>query len=445
MRSSKDLQRAGATVKIGGFALCLGVIATSVLWGCSRQPDVNSPQVRGIGYVRLDDVIKKHPLYPQLAQIDASIDALNLRTLSPSVPRTGAEIASETAELNRELVAARTRANTLLQQKQRDYAQREQQAINAAIAASGEKPGTAPAQAMQQAAAAQGAAAAQQASRDFAQYQQQVVAQDRSAVDALSRQLSARAAQEYRRKADELTARESQASLDAANADSAQRLALRTKLNNLALDDATRNQVKSQLAALDRKEAQSVAAMRARDTSELAAYQAQLRSQTSAQMNAQVGAIHSQTAAKLRERGNAVSSQISTQLQNVGPAPGAGGLSPATRAKIEQIDRDYKSRFRADVAKTIDEFNLTRSELDTRFAALHGVDVGSQGALAKQLDALHKQRDQLYNQIVAQVQREMQGIAAQRGLRVVFVNIVVPAGGIDMTDDAVKAVESLHE
>ncbi|MBV9403535.1 MAG: hypothetical protein JO018_07370 [Candidatus Eremiobacteraeota bacterium] len=436
MRSSNHMRR------VPFLALAILIAAVTA---CSRQPDVNSPQVRGIGYVRLDDVIKQHPLYSQLAQIDASIDALNLRTLSPGVSRTGAEIQGETAELNRELTAARTRANTLLQQKQRDYAQREQQAINAAIAASGEKPGQPAAQAMQQSAAAQGAAAAQQASRDFSQYQQQVVAQDRSAVEALSRQLSDRAAREYRRKADELTARESQASLEAANADSTQRLALRTKLNNLALDDATRAQVKGQLAALDRKEAQTVAAMRARDTAELAAFQTQLRSQTSSQLSAQVGAIHSQTTAKLRARGNEVSSQISTQLPNVGPAPGTGGLSAATQAKIQQIDRDYKSRFRADVAKTIDEFNRTRSELDTRFAALHGVDVGSQGVLAKQLDALHKQRDQLYNQIVAQIQRQMQGIAAQRGLKVVFVNIVVPAGGIDMTDDAIKAVQSLHE
>ncbi|MBV8727766.1 MAG: hypothetical protein JO233_08270 [Candidatus Eremiobacteraeota bacterium] len=426
-------------------SVALAVITIAAVGACSRQPDVNSPQVRGIGYVRLDEVVKKHPLYPQLAQIDASIDALNLRTLSPGVSRTGAEISSETAELNRELSAARTRANTLLQQKQRDYAQREQQAIRAAIAASGENPGQPPAQAMQQAAAQQGAAAAQQASRDFAQYQQAVVAQDRGAVDALSRQLSAQAAREYRRKADELTARESQASLEAANADSAQRLALRTKLNNLALDDATRAQVRSQLAALDRKETQAVAGMRARDTAELAAYQSQLQRQTAAQLGAQVGAIHAQTSAKLRARGSAVSSQISTQLQNVGPAPGAGGLSPATRAKIEQIDRDYKSRFRADVAKTIEDFNRTRSELDTRFAALHGVDVGSQGALGKQLDALHRQRDQLYNQIIAQIQRQMQGVASQRGLRVVFVNIVVPSGGIDMTDDAVKAIESIHE
>jgi len=429
--------------------LALTVIALSVLTAafvaCSRQPDVNSPQVRGIGYVRLDDVVKKHPLYPQLAQIDASIDALNLRTLSPSVPRTGAEISKETAELNRELNAARVRTNTLLQQKQRDYAQREQQAIRAALAASGENPGQPPAQAMQRAAAEQGAAASQQASRDFAQYQQAVVAQDRTAVDALSRQLGTEAERQYRRKADELTARESQASLDAANSDSSQRLALRTKLNNLALDDATRVQVRSQLAALDRKEAQAVAGMRARDSAELAAYQAQLRRQTDARISAQAGAIHAQTAAKLKAHGNAVSAQISTQVQTLGPAPGTGGLSPTTRTKIEQIDRDYKNRFRADITKTIDDFNRARSELNTRFAALHGVDVGAQGALGRQLDALHRQRDQLYNQMLEQIRQQMAAVASARGLKVVFVNIVVPSGGIDLTDDAQKAVESIHE
>ena len=437
MRSSRPCRRS--------VVLTVASLAVLALCACSRQPDVNSPQVRGIGYVRLDDVVKKHPLYDQLAQIDSSIDALNLRTLSPSVPRTGAEIARDTAELNRELDAARLRTNTLLQQKQLDYERREQQAIHAAIVASGEKPGPPPAQAMQSAAAQQGAVVEQQAGRDFAQYQQAVVAQDRAAVDAVSKQLADRAAREYRQKADELTAKESQTSLEAANSDSAQRLALRTKISNLALDDAARAQVKSQLAALDRKEADSVAGMRTKDSATLAAYQAQLRRQTDAEIAAQASGIHAQTAAKLRARGTAVSSQVTTQIQNLAPGPPAGGLSPGTQAKIAQIDRDYKTRFRADVGKTIADFNRARSELDTRFAELHGVDVGAQGAVGRQLDALHRQRDQLYNQIVAQIGREVQGVAAQRGLRVVFVNIVVPAGGIDLTDDAQKAIESIHE
>lgn len=437
MHSSKH-QRRFAVLGLAG-------IAAIALCACGRQPDVNSPQVRGVGYVRLDELVKKHPLYGQLAQLDSSIDALNLRSLNPSVSRTGAEISRDTAELNRELDAARERANKLLQQKQLDYARREQEAIRAAVAASGENPGTPPAQAMQSTAAQQGAAVAQQARSDFAQYQQAVVAQDRTAVEAVSKQLAARANREYRQKADELTAKESQASLEAANSDSAQRLALRTKLSNLALDDATRAQVKSQLGALDRKEAGTVAAMRGRDSATLAAFQAQLRRQTDADIAAQASSIHAQTAAKLRARGNAVSSQVTTQIQNLGPAPGAGRLSPATQAKIAQIDKDYKTRFRADVGKIVADFNRARSELNARFAELHGVDVGAQGAVGRQLESLHGQRDQLYHQIVAQIGREVQAVAAQRGLRVVFVNIVVPAGGLDLTDDAQRAVESIHE
>ena len=34
--------------------------------------------VRGTGYVRIDDVVKHHPLYPQLSQLDDAIAAINL-------------------------------------------------------------------------------------------------------------------------------------------------------------------------------------------------------------------------------------------------------------------------------------------------------------------------------------------------------------------------------
>ena len=413
--------------------------------GCAKPVDVNSPSVRGIGYVRLDDVVKKHPLYGQLAQIDSNIDALSLRALVPSVPRTGAEIARETTSLNRELEAARERANRTLAQRQQDYAQREQAAIHAAIVASGEKPQTSPAQQMQNTAAQQAASVSAQANNDFAQYQQAVIAQDRDAVMAVSKQLQLRADRQFRQKADELSAKESQTSLELASRDSSQRLALRTKLNNLALDDAARAQVKSQLAALDKREGDAVVAMRARDAATLAAYQQQLRKQTTAEVARQAQLIHQQTQAKLQARHNSVTSQVTAQIKSLGAGSAPSGLSPATQAKIAQIDKQYKAQFQADVSKTIADFRKTQVDLDARFAELHGVDSGAQGAVARQLEAMHKQRDQLYNQIVAQIQREVRTIAAQRGLKVVFINVVAPVGGLDLTGDAEKDVESLHE
>jgi len=109
MPSSSWRVRHKVFTRVPGLTLLALVAALSV--GCSKPVDVNSPQVRGIGYVRLEDVVKKHPLYGQLSQIDSNIDALSLRTLAPSVPKTGAEIARETTELNRELEASRERAN----------------------------------------------------------------------------------------------------------------------------------------------------------------------------------------------------------------------------------------------------------------------------------------------------------------------------------------------
>ncbi len=424
---------------LGSLALCLNA--------CSKPVDVHSPQVRGVGYVRMDEVVKKHPLYGQLAQIDTNIDALQMRALAPAVPKTGAEIARQTTELNHELQMAQTRANQQLQQKQTEYATREQAAIRAAIVAAGENPGAAPAQAMQNTAAAQAANVTAQANSDFAQYQGAVLAQDRNAVQAVSQQLGARAEAQYRQKSDELTAKESAASLEMATRDSPQRISLRTKLSNLALDDVARAQVKSQLAALDRKEADALAAARNRDAAMLKAFQSQLRAQTSGEIARQAGVIHKQTQSKLQSRHDSVSSAVSSQLQSLGANSGgrAGRISPATQAKIAQIDKQYKTQFKSDVAKTVADYNRTRSDLDARFSELRGVDAGSAGAVAKQLGALHHQRDQLYSQIIAQIQREVQTIATQRGLKVVFINVVAPVGGIDLTQDAQKDVESLHE
>lgn len=420
-------------------ALCFG--------GCSNKTvDVHSPQVRGVGYVRLDEIVKKHPLYGQLSQIDSNIDALSLRALGPAVPKTGAEIARETQQLNAELRAAQARANDQLRGRQNDFAQREQTAIRAAIVAAGENPGAAPAQAMQNTAAAQAASVSAQANSDFGKYQQAVIAQDQAAVSAVSRQLQARAERQYRQRADELSSKESQVSLELATRDSAQRISLRAKLNNLALDDALRAQVKAQLAALDRKESDGVAAMRKNDSATLAAYQAKLRAQTSADIAKQAGAIHDQTKAKLAARHASVSSQVNSVIQSLGaPAGDRGSLSASTQAKITQIDRHYKEQFKAEVGKTMADYKRTRADLDARFAELHGVNATSQGSVARQLDGLHRERDQLYNQIVAHIRREVQTLAAARGLKVVFINLVAPVGGIDLTADAMKDVESLHE
>jgi uncharacterized membrane-anchored protein len=217
------------------------------------------------------------------------------------------------------------------------------------------------------------------------------------------------------------------------------------KLGNLALSDAERKQYRDQLAALDANEAAVVGAQRKRDQQELAAYQKQLRDRTSKDIAAQAGKIHADTTAKLQSRRNEVSQQVSSQLKGLQPAPIPSNLPAATRDKLAQIDKQYKSQFQADAQKTIDQYQATKSDLDAQYAALQGADGAATGVANKQVSDLQKQRDDLYNKMVDQVKRDAGSVAAKRGLQVVFISVVAAPGGIDLTNDVEKDIESLHQ
>jgi Skp family chaperone for outer membrane proteins len=120
-------------------------------------------------------------------------------------------------------------------------------------------------------------------------------------------------------------------------------------------------------------------------------------------------------------------------------------LSPGVQAQLAKIHRQFVGAFQADAGKTIQEYQATKSDLDRQFAALHGADVGATGAAAKELNSLQKRRSDLYQQIVAQVERDASRIAKDRGFSIVFLNIQAAAGGYDLTNQVIKDVESQHE
>ena len=155
-----------------------------------------------------------------------------------------------------------------------------------------------------------------------------------------------------------------------------------------------------------------------------------------------MGAISAQTKAKLEEHRD----EVGSQLQRLAPvAPSTASLAQGASAQIAQIQRQYAGEFAADTVRRIAEYNATKSDFDKQFAALHGADVGATGAAAKELDSLQKRRDELYQQILAQVQRDATRIAKDRGLSIVFVNIWAAAGGYDMTNQVISDIESQHE
>ena len=296
----------------------------------------------------------------------------------------------------------------------------------------------------------QAAGAGAQAQRDLDAYRKQLEAQDTAQITAAEHTLEARADRTYRAKVDELNAKESSLSLMLANADAAQRLSLRTRLSSLALDDAARTDANDQLAALDRKEADTVGALHNQDAETLAALQTQLRAQVQRDMNSQVGQIRQRSLARYRERSDQLRGEFAPSNGPLiatspnGPPSVNPNLPPALRQRIGQLHADYTQAFQADAKQTIADFQKTRADLQQRYAALTGTDAAATQSAQLEIQTLEKKRQDLYAQMVAQINREVKTIAQQRGVSTV-VSTVAPAGGVDLTGDAMKDIETLHE
>lgn len=421
-----------------GYAALATIAAALLLAGCAN---VHSPSIRGTGYIRLDEIVKHHPLYSQLTQLDDGIAAINLAAAAPRVPLSASQIAGQTAALNKQLRDAQNRANAILAQKQQQYAGRERQAVAAALSAAGIKGGAYAADRMSATSAQQMRQAAAAANQDFMAYQQSIVAQNNAATSAIARQLQQQAAQKYAAKAAQLQQNETDLSLRLTQADATQRLAIKTRLSNLALDEATRKQLQGQLAAINSKETSQLEAQRRADAATLSALRAELNAQTAAAVRSQAGALAGQTKAKILERRN----EVGAQLRSLGPPALPPNLPPGVRQKLAAIHQQFTSQFQADAQKTIADYQTTKTDLDRQFAGLHGADVGATGAAGKELEALQQRRDALYKQIVDQINRETARIAKERGFSIVLDRVAAATGGYDLTNDLIKDVESLHE
>jgi hypothetical protein len=405
-----------------------------------------------VGYVSMERLVKVHPLYPELAHLDDDVAALQLKSVGPQIARSGSDIARQEHDLQRELEAAADRTKKALANKQQEYAKREQAAIDAALGAAAGvhgPSGGAIASGIDRQAQLQARGASAAAQHNFDAYRAQLIDQDRSAVATLQRTLGERAARAFRARADALQRKEADFALQLASDDAAERLSLRTKLSNLALDDASRADVKTQLDALDRKEADSVGAMKNRDQATLAAVAQTLHKQVRGELTQQVGELQKRTYAKISARATQTRAQLSGTLAQLPHAAGGAALpasvDPNMRKKLMALHAQFQGNFNRDASTTIAQFQKTRTDLTRRFQQLAGVDAQAQSGASRQIGALEKQRGDLYGEMVAQIDREVKALAAKRGIGVVVSDVVAPAGGVDLTADAEKDIESLHE
>ncbi len=422
----------------------------------SATASVN-PSFARVGYVRMEDLIKKHPLYGQLAHYDETIEALSLRTAlgsnGPALP--AAELAKEDRALQAALDEARARTTKLLNEKQKEYGKRENDAIAAALRTAGIPmgPGTnAIAGSVNAVAQQQRAQAVSSAQSDFNAYRATLIKQDDAAMQAAQKAATARADRSYRAKADELQAKEQQLAFELATKDSSDRLSLRTRLSNLALEDGAREEARAKLAAIDRAEADQLAAARNRDQQTLANLRASLKAKIASDVALDAKRVHAESVAKLKSRGASIQAQFSGAAAPVvaqalpnGTVSVPAGVSPALKARLEDLHKAYQVQFTADAKRTIADFKKTNDDLTKRFNTIHGVDQNAERDARAHIAELQKQRDDLYRQMVAQIGREVRVVAQNRGVTTVINDTVAPANGVDLTADAQKDIESLHE
>ncbi len=434
-----------------GCVLVLGATVIACAKPSTQAPASSLNETGTVGYVRMSDLVKHHPLYSQLTGYDESIQALNMRTIVPDVAKPDAAITKAETELESELAAAADRTRRLIAEKSRAYQVREQQAIALALRApAGQAPSAAQiAREISTNAQAQSTQVAAQANRDFDSYRKTLIAQDDAELRAAQKALADRAQREYRAEQDRLGAKESALSLEQANRDAGTRLSLRTRLSSLALDDTQRDDVRNELAALDRRESDALAALKNRDAQTLATLGSQLRAGVGREMQAKAQEIHARSIAKLNARESDIRRQFTgsavATLPSGGPASKAANLSPELRATLKALHDNYQQQFNSDARATIAGFNRTRDDLRHRYEELRGIDSSAQNGANAQLASLTRKRADLYGQMVAQIGREVRLLAQSRGISVVVTDPVANAGGVDLTSDALKDIESLHE
>jgi len=299
-----------------------------------------------------------------------------------------------------------------------------------------------------QTAGQQSQAVAQDAQHDFNAYQRSLQAQNQNEIAAAQKAIADKANRTFRAKQDELQGKEAALTLDLANKDAAARLALKTKLSSLAMDDADRQDAKTKLDALDRSENDQVAAMKNRDSQTLAAMQTQLRSQVRSEVVAAASTINARSLTKLQTREGALRREFSggtTSQTTVVAGKPTTELTPALRDRIAHLHADYQKQFTADAQQTIEDFQKTRLDLSRRYAALGGADSAAGQDAGAQIASLQHKHDQLYDQMVGQIKREASVIAQARGLSLVVSDPVAETRGVDLTDDVAKDIETLHE
>lgn len=360
-----------------------------------------APGNASIGFADLPQLIAGHPLQGVLAAYDREIAALRSTQTVSGLDDPAGRAQSVAASLRNRSGAARLRAQAIAARDTRPDLLQENEALSTIVALGGAR-----------------ARAASHYSDDL----NREVTASLSAFERATAQRTDRALQARRQ---ELREKELMLAYDLARRDAPQRLLLRLKLSELHLDVATRKALELQLAAVNEREGDALAAARRWDAAVLGSYRRQLQEE-GATANARM-------ASQLRAKGEA---NDAIHLRALHAESNAASALPDVPSQLALFRSSYRA---AANAQTIAEgFGAASVDLSRRFGELSDADEQSRAATAAQIRRLTVDRGKLYRSIVAQIERIANRLARTRHLTKVLVANSRPKGSIDLTD-AIRA------
>lgn len=392
----------------------LALLLIVTLAGCAAQAAGQNASVD------VNALVRAHPLYSTLAQYDRQIAALQATLNVPEFKRKSEAFdhAANAARSTLSATASRTRAVAAMPTPGVN-------ALKATTNVSAPSEGRVRSD-MQQAYSNQASEVRASAQEDMQRYRTQLQAQQATAFENYVRSIDARVQQAYNSRRQELYEKESTLQLDLTKADAAKVLAIRTKLQTLALSSDRKRNLLAQLDAITSRQDAIVAQQRKRDQATLSAFSGPLQARAQADIARMRSQLEQRTAANLAARERVLAAQTAQRSAlDLGAKPNAGGPHADMNAQLSSLQHAQPADATA--------FEHARDDLSKQFAGVHAADDAATRSTLAQIQTLRRERAQLYADIVTQIMNDARSVASARGLGRVYVRNAAPPGSADIT------------
>ncbi len=409
--------------------LAISWLALSLLVGCHATASTTAasptPQSQpAIGFVRVDDLLRLHPLSSDVAVLDRQISTLTAALQSQARLDDLADVRATQQQFHLQLEQAAKHAQQLLNEQGRALTEQEHAQISALLSRQ-PQPSVAP----------NFAAAIEAQTLD---YHQRLDGVKRSALHTLASNLTARDQRLLANKRTELSRQETDDALKMAQADAPERLGLQTKAALPGLSQAQQHELAQRLTALDAREASARQAEHAAHEQSLQRLEISLGQASQREYSYQAGRIQRENTAQLVSRGAITQGQL--QALQLGNATPPSASRAALLAKIHAIHTQFQAQFQRDSQASVAAFRATRASFQARFDGVVRTHLAAQKALLHQLQALEARRAALHAQMMSQIERKTRRVAESAGVGLVMSDVLAHANAVDLTPQVARTL-----